>query len=692
MDVDLAVQMVGEESVSLGVMDHGDVIEVKEDVGDVPKSTEPKPWKVKKKPLNTFRAVSPSNDIEIYESKVAIVSARDFEVTPPETGYLCIRCQGDEEFYIPSHVVDCFQCVDIILHGDAVFKENLEKMIRFPDIRTEIMESILRFVFIEHLNNVKSEKYWGPDAPRLVFQFEVEPDQVMDLIQAAHFLGIKSLLNVAATMVAHHLADIPDVSSMVPDLAWCVAEQLTAQQLFDAEQRPDFLSLNLDTSVLWERHCKRLQVVDLVQPVSTSSYPSYDRWDMGEGPPSTSWKSLYVSLGLQQLADRQNGEKLDAFFAEVAYKGKFAYNHTIRGMMWDWVLSAPKSLSLASYARLFPNIFSLVLVKLPLDKPLADGALPCMSLGDILLNLPSLQHLDVSESGVTPDAAVSLSKGLKSHTRLQVLRIAYNNIQTRGFSAIATCLSTVKTLKILDARGNGIQLSVAQEVVAALEGSSLRELLLASNCTPFGSQMPHFQRTGQIRHIFTIRSTDFFHTNVEAEEVASGPAFILQAFLWSSLPNHLKRLQLAECQITDSQIATLIRALDNHETIEILELSDNQITSAGARAIFTWLQRNKSLRELQLGNNNITDSSSRDLIEALGPHPRLEKLSLKGNYSYGEENLRAVIQAAVRQGETLLLTQQKRFTLDLSSTDVSFITRARILQETTDLTEIYLFI
>ena len=107
--------------------------------------------------------------------------------------------------------------------------------------------------------------------------------------------------------------------------------------------------------------------------------------------------------------------------------------------MWDWVLSDPKSLSLASYAGLFPNIFSLgerfesplccalsnasfygsshlvlvspsaltsqdhpnlcpcllVLVMLPLDKPLADGTLPCMFLGDILLNCPSLQHLDV---------------------------------------------------------------------------------------------------------------------------------------------------------------------------------------------------------------------------------------------------------------------------------------------------------
>lgn len=27
--------------------------------------------------------------------------------------------------------------------------------------------------------------------------------------------------------------------------------------------------------------------------------------------------------------------------------------------MWDWVLNDPKSLSLASYASLFPNIFSL---------------------------------------------------------------------------------------------------------------------------------------------------------------------------------------------------------------------------------------------------------------------------------------------------------------------------------------------
>lgn len=41
------------------------------------------------------------------------------------------------------------------------------------------------------------------------------------------------------------MADVPDVSSMPLDLAWCVAKQLTARELFDAEQRPDFVTLNL---------------------------------------------------------------------------------------------------------------------------------------------------------------------------------------------------------------------------------------------------------------------------------------------------------------------------------------------------------------------------------------------------------------------------------------------------------------
>ena len=64
-----------------------------------------------------------------------------------------------------------------------------------------------------------------------------------------------------------------------------------------------------ETDVLWEQHCKKFLQEDIVIPVlpTTTSYPLYDKWDNSEGPPPTSWKSLYIAQELQQLADRQDG-------------------------------------------------------------------------------------------------------------------------------------------------------------------------------------------------------------------------------------------------------------------------------------------------------------------------------------------------------------------------------------------------
>lgn len=97
----------------------------------------------------------------------------------------------------------------------------------------------------------------------------------------------------------------------------------------------------------------------------------------------------------------------------------------------------------------------------------------------------------------------------------------------------------------------------------------------SGNCTPFGSHAPQFQRSGMVRHTITFRTSDFRSpANIdfepmEAEDRSEGPSFVLQAFLWSSLPKYLKRLHLADCQITDSQVTTLVRALETHEVIEV---------------------------------------------------------------------------------------------------------------------------
>lgn len=109
---------------------------------------------------------------------------------------------------------------------------------------------------------------------------------------------------MVSVILFHHILWRFQLSDLLIGMECCTAQYIHIRPVFCLTW---IFVINAETSVLWERHCKRLQVEDLVQPVSPSSYPSYDKWDMGEGPPPTSWKSLYVTLRLQQLADRQNG-------------------------------------------------------------------------------------------------------------------------------------------------------------------------------------------------------------------------------------------------------------------------------------------------------------------------------------------------------------------------------------------------
>eukprot|EP00249_Psilotum_nudum_P011659 c23305_g4_i1 orf=653-2626(+) len=631
-----------------------------------------KPWKQKRSTLvngGLFR------DVEVFEGKPAARTPFSLDVTPVESGYTTIICANESKFLVPSKVVDSFDCVDVLLHGDGTFKERLENIIRFPDMRPEVMETVLRFGFIEHVNTLKAEKYWGSECPRLVFQFEVSPGQAMDLIHAAHFLGIRTLLSIAARMVADNLKDVSDLSSLPGDLGWCIAEQFSAEQLFDAEERHDFQVLNLDTNILWEKHSKQLLQGDIVKPVSvTNTYPSYYTWDASEGPPPTSWKSLYIATYLQQLADRQDGGENSSFMAEVSRKGKHSYSHTIRPLFWDWVLRGQGSVSLPMYTSLFTNLLYLRLSKLPLGIPFEDEIAPCIKIGDVLHGLPLLQCLDASETGLTAEAAVNLSAALQSHERIQVLRLAYNAIMTRGFSAIIQVLPSVRTLKLLDVRENEIGAPVLQHVVESLQMSALEVLLLEGNfqsveeISTSGVVQSQSSATGNfIENMLTHSTSDF--------------AIFLKVHLLSGMPHSIKHLYLSRCELTDCRTATLANALASLNFIQVLDLGDNKITSEGAAAILFWLQRNESLVELSLANNKITDSCSLQLSRVLCNHKCIEKLSLMGNYSYGEDNLHEVLSAAVVRGFALHLAKLSTFTLDLRSTDISYLTRGRILHQ-----------
>lgn len=81
-------------------------------------------------------------------------------------------------------------------------------------------------------------------------------------------------------------------------------------------------------------------------------------------------------------------------------------------------------------------------------------------------------------------------------------------------------------MKVLDARGNGIQLSLAQEVVTALEESSLRELLLQGDppdgFTKFGVACVPIQ-------ISNTLTRGLYNTSLELSRILLDPSLILSS-------------------------------------------------------------------------------------------------------------------------------------------------------------------
>ncbi|KAJ7299861.1 hypothetical protein O6H91_Y131700 [Diphasiastrum complanatum] len=269
--------------------------------------------------------------------------------------------------------------------------------------------------------------------------------------------------------------------------------------------------------------------------------------------------------------------------------------------------------------------------------------------------------------------------------------MAFNEIKTEGFAAIAQILPFVKTLKLLDVRENLIDYPVCKAAVSGLHESTLKELLLDENfrCKPRADLSLEASPSNS-----SMSPRSAANNNVDVDESWSKPGDVtkLQVPMFSAMPPNLHILNLQDCGITDTQIRTLVQALSEHVSIEKLDLTENNITSEGATAIFSWLQTNASLVDLCLANNNISESCSAVISRTLHNHASIEKLSLRRNYAYGEDHLLEVIHAGIVRGETMMTTKGRKFMLDLRLTNIFYLTRARVQNQISDISSLNLLI
>jgi len=91
----------------------------------------------------------------------------------------------------------------------------------------------------------------------------------------------------------------------------------------------------------------------------------------------------------------------------------------------------------------------------------------------------------------------------------------------------------------------------------------------------------------------------------------------------------ITRLSLRRCGIFD--VAPLVEALAQTQSLERLDLSDNSITTEGATGLFWALLTNRSLNHIDLSSNGITNSAAPMIAAAITLNRNLESIELQDN-------------------------------------------------------------
>lgn len=213
--------------------------------------------------------------------------------------------------------------------------------------------------------------------------------------------------------------------------------------------------------------------------------------------------------------------------------------------------------------------------------------------------------------------------------------LSFNNIKDGGVKAIASTLSTKKTIRKLHLSGNLITSEGFKYVGQLLlnKSSSLETLYLSCNSG-------HIDGAVNIANCIN-RNIALKCLCLNGNKINSkGCAVISNALL---LSGNIMHLNLSDNNIGDSGLALLSKSLTSYQLLEVLELSFNGITATGMSTLATALKYYHRLTKLALDNNKLS-SDGAALLASIFPSLRLQVLDIGFN-EIGPEGLDGFIQS-----------------------------------------------
>ncbi|BFZ13041.1 hypothetical protein BsWGS_16081 [Bradybaena similaris] len=218
-----------------------------------------------------------------------------------------------------------------------------------------------------------------------------------------------------------------------------------------------------------------------------------------------------------------------------------------------------------------------------------------MSWKHLFSSMCCLEHLDLSNCRLPVEALKDLMLGLSSNRNVQVyLDLSSNEFGMAGANVLASCITSVASIKGLDISNNGFDIDLKVLLPEIARNSHLKHLSIGRN---FANIKP--------KHMPDVMDA----VTLVLQEESSG----------------LESLSLADSRLR-ADTTYIINALGSNNTLQEIDISGNLIGDLGARLLAKALLINTRLSKVIWDKNAVSAQGFEDVAEALQKNMTLKKM------------------------------------------------------------------
>lgn len=264
--------------------------------------------------------------------------------------------------------------------------------------------------------------------------------------------------------------------------------------------------------------------------------------------------------------------------------------------------------------------------------------LPATSIAALGKGLPtnsSLLILEMKSMKLTRDSVVSLFKGLKKSSVMELL-LDQSTFLDDSHVALSQGLAASRSIQHLSLKGCGLNDAQCAEINESLVAhESLLELNLeGNNCVAAG-----MDALSQV-----LEQTNLLVLDVSAQLCDGVQSLSLDKFSDSLASSRLRYLQLSDNQIADINMDALASGLRRNNSLRILNLAWCNLSSNAVSSMANALCCNSTLRNLNLFGCGVDNQGMSIFASRLRGMRGLKKLDLGGQQEYTEQGITELMQ------------------------------------------------